>query len=111
MKLTTTANVFVNVAYDPRAIVAELRAGNNEAVGRLTFAQWDEMGGWAKLGTATIEMEVDEKMAVEQVVTALREGLERERIATHSRQNAIIDQINRMTALEYSSTSLDVEDN
>lgn len=61
-------------------------------------------GDWTRCGTATITYEfVDEKELVANKVTALEAELQKERAESEVKCNAILEQISKLQALEYTA--------
>ena len=107
MKIKTKANVFMSAAYDPRQVTRELAARDEVGLSRLAFWPWGEMAGWAKLGTAEIEMELDDRAATQEVVATLEDKLRSEQADSQRRQAILKDQINRLLAIEYDAPKVE----
>jgi hypothetical protein len=78
---------------------------SKEVVSRLGFSNWNMAKGtypWVKVGTAEVTVTLlprDEIVAVQTKV--LQDELQKERADSQMRQNAILDRISKLQALEY----------
>ena len=102
--IAATVNAWLTSTSDT---LDKLLSGNDskEVVSRLGFSNWDMAKGtypWVKVGTAevTITLLPREQIAAEQI-TVLNGELQKERAESQVRQNAILDRISKLSALEY----------
>ena len=104
MKIETTQTAYLSSAYDLGRFMDDLSKGNtNEAASRATYAEWDMSdSGWTKVGVAHITIELlDAKEIKNEQLASLQAQLQKERADSQVRQNAILDQISKLQALEW----------
>lgn len=105
MKIETTTNAFVTNDYQMRGLLDAIKEGNQDrAVEQLTYAPDHMIGyeGWIHVGTAriTVELLPVEDMQSAQLA-ALKAELQKVRAENQQRENAILDAISKLQALEY----------
>jgi len=104
MKIETTRTAYVMDANCMSRFVDDLAKGNESvAAERVSFAAWDMSDvGWIKVGTARITVELlDPKEIQHGQLAALQARLQKERADSQVRQNAILDAISKLQALEW----------
>lgn len=108
MKITTTQTAYVSSAYDMGRFVDAVTKGDHEGIAtRLVFTECDMTdSGWTKVGTAEITIELlDPKEIQNKQLAVLQAQLQKERADSQVRQNAILEAISKLTALEYEVTA------
>ena len=104
MKIETTQTAYMSNDYDMGRFMDALSKGEHqEAAARANFAALDMSGsGWTKVGIAHITIELlDVKDIQHEQLAALQAQLQKERADSQVRQNAILEQISKLTAIEY----------
>lgn len=105
MKLEFTTTAYATSAYAMRDLMAGIAGDNHEKAGEnLSFSQFnmDDVGEWVKVGTAriTVDLLPVEDMQSAQLA-ALKAKLQEVRAENQQRENAILDAISKLQALEY----------
>lgn len=105
MKIETTMPAWASCEYAMSAFLDCLAAGKGEqAANQLHPTPHDMTGtaGWVKVGTAHITIELlDAKEIQNEQLAMLQAQLQKERADSQVRQNAILDQISKLQALEW----------
>lgn len=104
MKIEFTQTAYVTGDYELRCLVNALAKGDTASVGRVIAPADTDMTdhGWIKVGTAHITVELlDPKEMQGEQLAALQAQLQKERADSQVRQNAILDQISKLQALEW----------
>ena len=108
MNITTTQTAYVSGAYDMGRFVDAVTKGDHKGIAtRMVFAKCDMTdSGWTKVGTAEITIELlDPKEIQNKQLAVLQAQLQKERADSQVRQNAILEAISKLTALEYEVTA------
>lgn len=104
MKIETTVNVYAYGDYEVGKFIENMRSGNAEAAAaRLSYTHAALRGAeWIKVGTAKLTAEILPADAIhDSRLAALKAELEKERAESQMKQNAILDRISKLQALEY----------
>lgn len=87
------------------SVLHTIKEGNlDEAASALTYINHDmsETDGWAEVGIATITVTFHPREAVvAKELEGLKAQLEKVRADNHMRENAILDRISKLQAIEY----------
>lgn len=103
MKIEFTTTAYTSDEYS----LAELMDGlsKNDSLGAgdaLSFSKLDMSSRWVKVGTAQITVELlDAKQIQNKQLAVLQAQLQKERADSQVRQNAILEQISKLQALEW----------
>lgn len=104
-KISATLNAYVRSAWRLQSFRDHMQRGDQtEAVDAMVFCagDCDHLDGWTRVGEAEISVTLrpaDEVTA--SMVQALRAQLDAERAKFMQRQSEILEQINKLSALEY----------
>lgn len=104
MKIETTVNVYAYGDYEVGKFLDAMRKGDTEtAAARLSYTHTALKGSeWIKVGTAKLTAEM---LPIDSIhdsrLAALKAELEKERAESQMKQNAILDRISKLQALEY----------
>lgn len=104
MKIETTIGAWATSEYAMSAFLDCLAAGKGTLAANLLHSTPHDMTehGWIKVGTAHITVELlDPKDIQNEQLAALQAQLQKERADSQMRQNAILDQISKLQALEW----------
>lgn len=105
MKITAITNAFITSDYKMRRFLDAISEDDQYvAVDQLSFAGDQMIGyeGWVHVGTAHISVDVMPLEAIKMgQLDALKAELQKVRAENHQRENAILDAISKLTALEY----------
>lgn len=105
MTIESTLHAFITADYKIREFLSAMDQGDQDtAVKQLTYAGDHMIGyeGWVQVGTARISVDV---LPMESIHTgqldALKAELQKVRAENQQRENAILDRISKLTAIEY----------
>lgn len=105
MKITATTNAFITNDVGVHHFTDALSAGNEaRAFDRLVYAPDHMLGfeGWVHVGTAHITVDLLPQDQIQSAqLAALKAKLQEVRAENQQRENAILDAISKLTALEY----------
>lgn len=105
MKIEVITNAFTPSTYAMRDFLAYMGQGDAEKAGKalsFTHADMRTCSDWVKVGTAHITVELlDAKEIQHEQLAALQAQLQKERADSQVRQNAILEQISKLQALEW----------
>lgn len=105
MKIEIAASAYTISKYDMSRFIECMKDGDTEQAGRhISVAQHDMTGisDWVKVGTAHITVELlDAKEIQNEQLASLQAQLQKERADSQVRQNAILDAISKLQALEW----------
>lgn len=104
MKIEFTQTAYVSGDYELRHLVNDLAKSDFPLAGRAISPAVSDMTehGWIKVGTAHITVELlDPKDIQNEQLAALQAQLQKERADSQMRQNAILDRISKLQALEW----------
>ena len=107
MKIEFTTTAYCSDEYALSGFMDGLKDGKEAAAGDvLSFSQHDMSKRWTKVGTAEITIELlDPKEIQNKQLAVLQAQLQKERADSQVRQNAILEAISKLTALEYEVTA------
>ena len=105
-KFTGTVKVWTTSKWRDLAYVLDsLKKGKAEdVVGELTYINHDMSNteDWTEVGTAEITVTLHPRdIVVEKELAGLKQQLEKVRADNHMRENAILDRISKLQAIEY----------
>ena len=105
-KFTSTTKVWTTSKWRNLDYVLDsLKEGKaEEVVSELTYINHDmsDCEGWAEIGTAEITVTLHPRdTVVEKELAGLKQQLEKVRADNHMRENAILDRISKLQAIEY----------
>lgn len=109
MKIEFTQTAYVSGDYELRHLVNALAKSDFALAGRAISPAFTDMTeqGWIKVGTAHITVELlDPKDIQNEQLAALQAQLQKERADSQMRQNAILEQISKLQALEWEGGAL-----
>lgn len=96
---TFTTNVYLPRYYE----IADVTSGRCLPHFSVGTSEYYEGEGYPLIGTATITIELhDPQVFVQKQIDALNQQLQRERADSQVRQNAILERISKLQALEFS---------
>lgn len=104
MKIEFTQTAYVTGDYELRHLVNALAKGDTALAGRAISPAVTDMTshGWIKVGVAHITVDLlDPKDMQGEQLAALQAQLQKERADSQMRQNAILEQISKLQALEW----------
>lgn len=105
MKIETTIGAWATSEYAMSAFLDCLAAGKGTLAANLLHSTPHDMtgaAGWVKVGTAHITIELlDAKEIQNEQLASLQAQLQKERADSQMRQNAILDRISKLQALEW----------
>ena len=105
MKITTTLNAYTTSNYSMRDFMGHLAKGNEQEAGAelsFTYLDMTDAADWVKVGTAKITVELlSPKEIQNKQLAVLQAQLQKERADSQVRQNAILEQISKLTCLEW----------
>ena len=104
MKIETTINVYAYGDYEVGKFVDAMQKGDTEsAAARLSYTHTALRGAeWIKVGTAKLTAEILPADVIhDSRLAALKAELEKERAESQMKQNAILDRISKLQALEW----------
>lgn len=104
MKIETTVNMYAYGDYEVGKFLDAMRKGDTEtAAARLSYTHAALKGAeWIKVGTAKLTAEILPADAIhDSRLAALKAELEKERAESQMKQNAILDRISKLTAIEF----------
>jgi hypothetical protein len=105
-KFTGTVKVWTTSKWcDLTYVLDSLKQGKAEdVVGELTYTNHDMSNceDWTEIGTAEITVTLHPRdTVVEKELAGLKQQLEKVRADNHMRENAILDRISKLQAIEY----------
>jgi hypothetical protein len=105
-KFTGTVKVWTSSSWrDITYVLDALKQGKTEeVVGELTYTNNDmsDCEGWTEVGTAEITVTLHLRdTIVEKELAGLKQQLEKVRADNYMRENAILDRISKLQAIEY----------
>jgi hypothetical protein len=108
ISFTGTAKVWTTSKWrDIDCILRTVAAGRlDEAVAEMAYINHDmsDNEGWAEVGIAEITVTLYPRdVVVEKELSGLKQQLEKVRAENHMRENAILDRISKLTALEFTA--------
>lgn len=103
MKIEFTTTAYVSDDYRMGILAQGVGEKDDQLIGSaLSFSQHDMRSCWLKVGTASISVElVNAKEIHNEQLALLHAQLQKERADSQVRQNAILDQISKLQALEW----------
>lgn len=105
MKIEIAASAYTISKYDMNRFIGCMKDGDTEQAGHcLSFTPHDMTGisDWVKVGKAHITIELlDAKEIQNEQLASLQAKLQKERADSQVRQNAILEQISKLQALEW----------
>lgn len=105
MKIEATINAFITTDYQVRNFFDALSEGEQDkAIDQLSYAGDHMIGyeGWVHVGTARVLVDVLPLEAIQMgQLDALKAELQKVRAENQQRENAILDAISKLQALEY----------
>lgn len=105
MKIETTIGAFVWTGHDAVQFAEEMRKGNtNAAASRIYYSHHDHSKSTDLVRVGTVQAVIDFLPADDVMsgqLSVLQAQLQRERADSQVRQNAILDQISKLQALEW----------
>ena len=103
MKIEFTTTAYCSDEYALAQFMRGLESGKHAVAGdALSFTTYDMGKQWVKVGAAQITIELlDVKDIQSKQLAVLQAKLQKERADSQVRQNAILDQISKLQALEW----------
>lgn len=103
MKIEFTTGAYTSDEFSLSRLMDGLTNSNySDAGDALSFSNFDMSDRWVKVGTAQITVELlDAKQIQNKQLAVLQAQLQKERADSQVRQNAILDQISKLQALEW----------
>lgn len=103
MKIEFTTGAYTSDEFSLSRLMDGLTNSNySDAGDALSFSNFDMSGRWVKVGDAHITVEILDARAIQnEQLAMLKALLDKERAESQQRQNAILNRISKLQALEW----------
>ena len=103
MKIEFTTGAYASDEFKLSKLMEGLTSGDQSEAGEaLSFSNFDMSRRWVKVGDAHITVEILDARAIQnEQLAMLKAMLDKERAESQQRQNAILNRISKLQALEW----------